>query len=161
MSWDRRGEARAALRTVVSDPDYGVTALSSPQAMSGLLKDLLPDLPREAGVLVAAAEAHLSGMLHDHWAQGMDSDTACALAAQDFAARTAFTPEASWRQRSASTQAARARRVPWLVACRPHGPDRLRQPPLRELHRLGPSCPVTGSRRRQPLARRPTSGATG
>jgi len=54
-SWDRRGEARAALRTVVSDPDYGVTALSSPQVMSGLLKDLLPDSPREAGVLVAAA----------------------------------------------------------------------------------------------------------
>jgi hypothetical protein len=96
-SWDRRGEARAALRTVVSDPDYGVTALSSPQVMSGLLKDLLPDSPREAGVLVAAAEAHLADMLHDHRAQGMDSDTACALAAQTFAARTAFAPEAcSW-----------------------------------------------------------------
>ena len=96
-SWDRRGEARAALHTVVSDPDYGVTALSSPQVMSGLLKDLLPDSPREAGVLVAAAEAHLADMLHDHRAQGMDSDTACALAAQTFAARTAFTPEAcSW-----------------------------------------------------------------
>lgn|GEM_PF-1823859 len=83
-SWDRRGEVRAALRTVVSDPDYGVTALSSPQVMSGLLKDLLPDSPREVGVLVAAAEAHLADMLHDHRAQGMDSDTACALAAQAF-----------------------------------------------------------------------------
>ena len=41
--------------------------------------------------------AHLADMLHDHRAQGMDSDTACALAAQAFAARTAFTPEAcSW-----------------------------------------------------------------
>jgi len=69
--------------------------------MSGLLKDLLPDLPREAGVLGRRRGGALSGMLHDHWAQGMDSDTAAAHSRRkDFAARTAFTPEASWRQRS-------------------------------------------------------------
>ena len=96
-SWDRRGEARAALRAVVSDPDYGVAALSSPQVLSGLLKDLLPDSPREAGVLVAAAEARLADLLAGHRAQGMDAGTACALAEQTLAARTAFTPEAcSW-----------------------------------------------------------------
>jgi hypothetical protein len=96
-SWDRRGEARAALRAVVSDPDYGVAALSSPQVLSGLLKDLLPDAPREAAVLVAAAEARLADLLAGHRAQGMDAGTACALAEQTLAARTAFTPEAcSW-----------------------------------------------------------------
>ena len=93
-SWDRRGEARAALRAVVSDPDYGVAALSSPQVLSGLLKDLLPDAPREAAVLVAAAEARLADLLAGHRAQGMDAGTACALAEQTLAARTAFTPEA-------------------------------------------------------------------
>lgn len=82
------------LRAVVSDPDYGVAALSSPQMMSGLLKDLLPDAPREAGVLVAAAEARLADVLRDHRVQGMDAGTACALAERTFAARTAFTPEA-------------------------------------------------------------------
>ena len=45
-------------------------------------------------MLVAAAEARLADMLRDHRAQGMDVSTACALAAQTFGARTAFTPAA-------------------------------------------------------------------
>ena len=93
-SWDRRGEAHAVLHAIVSDPDYGVAALSSPQAMSSLLKDLLPDAPREAGVLVAAAEAGLAKALAGYRAQGMDLGTATALAVRSFAARTAFTADA-------------------------------------------------------------------
>jgi hypothetical protein len=94
VSWDRRGEARAALRAIVSDPNYGVAALSSPQVMSSLLKDLLPDAQREAGVLVAAAEAGLASTLAGYRAQGMDLGTATALAMESFATRTAFTADA-------------------------------------------------------------------
>src|SRR5215472_5287229 len=94
VSWDGRGEARAALHAIVSDPNYGVAALSSPQEMSSLLKDLLPDAQREAGVLVAAAEAGLANTLAGYRAQGMDLGTATALAMESFAARTAFTADA-------------------------------------------------------------------
>jgi hypothetical protein len=65
--------------------------------MSNLLKDLLPDAPRETSVLVAAAEAGLAQVLLDHVGQGMDVATASSLSASAFAARTPFTPEAcSW-----------------------------------------------------------------
>src|SRR5215472_1976791 len=94
VSWDGRGEARAALHAIVSDPNYGVAALSSPQEMSSLLKDLLPDAQREAGVLVAAAEAGLANTLAGYRAQGMDLGTATALAMESFAARSAFTADA-------------------------------------------------------------------
>ncbi len=97
MSWERSAEARAALTAIVSDPEYGTAALSSPRTMSNLLKDLLPDAPREKTVLVAAAEAGLAETLRDHVAQGVDSDTAVKLTASVFAANTSFTPEAcSW-----------------------------------------------------------------
>jgi hypothetical protein len=59
-SWEHQREVRDALQTIVSDPQLGVAALSSAQTMSNLLKDLLPDAPRETSVLVAAAEAGLA-----------------------------------------------------------------------------------------------------
>ena len=43
VSHEHAGEVREALRSIVSDPDYGVAALSSKRAMESLLKDLLPD----------------------------------------------------------------------------------------------------------------------
>ena len=55
MPWDAQGEVQAALRTIVADPRYGPTALSNAQTMTNLLKDMLPDPPRESSVLVAAA----------------------------------------------------------------------------------------------------------
>src|SRR6266567_3806441 len=58
MSWEHAAEARAALTAIVTDPEHGVAALSSAQTMSNLLKDLLPDAPREKSMLVAAAEAY-------------------------------------------------------------------------------------------------------
>src|SRR5215472_5963791 len=96
-SWEHASEARAALSAIVSDPAMGVSALSSAQMMSNLLKDLLPDAPREKSILVAAAEAGLADTMREHVAQGMDAATAVRLAASSFASSTPFTPEAcSW-----------------------------------------------------------------
>jgi hypothetical protein len=95
--WDPQGEARAALRTIVADPQYGAAALSSSQTMTNLLKDLLPDAPREASVLVAASEACLADGLKNYLSQGMDLGTASRLVAGSFETRTALTPDAcSW-----------------------------------------------------------------
>src|SRR5215475_3259984 len=97
MAWEHAAEARAALQAIVTDPEHGVDVLSSPRTMSNLLKDLLPDAPREKSLLVAAAEAGLADTLREHVAQGMDSDTAIRLTASSFSAMTPMTPEAcSW-----------------------------------------------------------------
>jgi hypothetical protein len=95
--WDEGDEAQNALRAIVSNPVYGVAALSSSQMMANLLKDLLPDAPREVSILVAAAEAGVASNLRDRVAQGMDVGTASAVVAGSFAASTPFKPEAcSW-----------------------------------------------------------------
>jgi len=94
MSWEHAAEARAALNAIVTDPEHGIAALSSAQTMSNLLKDLLPDAPREKSLLVAAAEAGLANTLRDHVAQGMDPSTAIRLTASSFSATTPFTPDA-------------------------------------------------------------------
>jgi len=89
------GEVRQALRSIVADPDYGVDALSSRRAMESLLKDMLPDRPRDAAILVAAAEHGLAAMLRERVSQeGMDAATAVRLVAAIFAQATAFTPDA-------------------------------------------------------------------
>ena len=93
-SWEHQREVRDALATIVADPQLGVPALSSAPTMSNLLKDLLPDAPRETSVLVAAAEAGIAQILLDHVGQGMDIATASSLAASAFAARTPFTTDA-------------------------------------------------------------------
>jgi hypothetical protein len=95
--WDESDEAQKALRAIVSDPVYGVAALSSPQIMANLLKDRLPDAPAEVSILVAAAEAGVASNLRDRVSQGMDVNTASAVVAGSFAASTPFKPEAcSW-----------------------------------------------------------------
>ena len=95
--WDEKDEAQKALRAIVSDPVYGVGALSSAQTMANLLKDLLPDAPREVSILVAAAEAGVASNLRDRVSQGMDVGTASAVVAGSFAASTPFRPDAcSW-----------------------------------------------------------------
>lgn len=88
---ERSRDVRAALRIVISDPGHGAATLSSPQAMSNLLKDLLPDAPREKNLLVAAAEANLAAMMLDHVTQGMDAGSAIKLAAASFGDSTHFT----------------------------------------------------------------------
>ncbi len=94
MSWEHASEARAALNAIVTDPEHGVAALSNAQTMSNLLKDYLPDAPREKSILVAAAEAGLAATLRDHVSQGMDANTAIRLTASQFSSSTPFTPEA-------------------------------------------------------------------
>ncbi len=95
--WEHAAEARAALNAIVTDPEHGVAALSSPRTMSNLLKDLLPDAPREKNLLVAAAEAGLADTLREHVSQGMDTNTAIRLTASSFSARSPLTPDAcSW-----------------------------------------------------------------
>jgi hypothetical protein len=95
--WDAQGEAQAALRTIVADPRYGPATLSNAQTMTNLLKDMLPDAPRESSVLVAASDAGVAGILQTHMSNGMDLATASRLAAGSFENQTALTPEAcSW-----------------------------------------------------------------
>lgn len=59
-----------------------------------LLRDLLPDAPREAGLLVAAVGVGLPAALRSYAAQGVEPATAVQLAAASLADRTAFTPDA-------------------------------------------------------------------
>jgi hypothetical protein len=94
MPWDAQGEAHAALRAIVADPRYGPATLSNAQTMTNLLKDMLPDAPRESSVLVAASEAGVPGMLQSNVSQGMDLTTATRLAAGSFENRTALTSDA-------------------------------------------------------------------
>ena len=97
MPWEHADEARAALNAIVTDPEHGVAALSSPRTMGNLLKDLLPDAPREKNLLIAAAEAGVPDALREHVSQGMDSTTAVRLTASSFSATTPLTPAAcSW-----------------------------------------------------------------
>jgi hypothetical protein len=91
--FDHADEARRALHAIVSDPDHGPASLSSPQTMSNLLKDLLPDAPREKNLLVTAAENGLADKLRNHVAQGLEPDMAIRLTAASFATATAFTPD--------------------------------------------------------------------
>src|SRR5579859_7128387 len=85
-------EARAALRAMVAE--HGPDVLSRPGAVSNLLKDLLPDEPRVARMLVAAAEDHVADSLRGHVAQGMDVAPAARLTASFFASATLYPPEA-------------------------------------------------------------------
>ena len=94
MPWDAQGEAQAALRTIVADPRYGPASLSNAQTMTNLLKDMLPDVPRESSVLVAASEVGVADMLQSIVSQGMDLATASQLAARSFENQTALTPDA-------------------------------------------------------------------
>src|SRR6266567_6819823 len=93
-SWDVNGQARRAPQLIVADPGLGPEVLSRPQMMANVLKDLLPDSPREASMLVGAAEAGLPQMLRGNLSQGLDPQTAVRLAAAAFAERAPFAPEA-------------------------------------------------------------------
>lgn len=94
--WERDpgGQARTALRAIVSNPDLGVAALSSVQAMSTALRDLLPNTPRETKVLVAAAEEGVAEALSYHVARGMDVTTVREKVARSFVRHTGFRPAA-------------------------------------------------------------------
>lgn len=102
--WDPHGEALNALRTIAADPRYGAEALASAPMMTNLLKDMLPDAPREASVLITAAGAGVPTALQGYLAQGMDVGTATQLAAGTLAERTALTADAcAWATSSLAT----------------------------------------------------------
>ena len=91
---DPGGHARALLRAIVSDPERGRATLSNAQAMSAALRDLLPRMPRETKVLVAAAEMGLAEALSYHVARGLDPALVREKVARSFARHTGFRPAA-------------------------------------------------------------------
>jgi alpha-tubulin suppressor-like RCC1 family protein len=92
--WDVDGTVRRALRSIVRDPQFGPAVLSQPQIMTNLLKDLLPDSPRESALLVASAQCGLPDVLKGYLGEGMDLGTASRLTAGWFAKRMPFTRDA-------------------------------------------------------------------
>lgn len=84
--WDQSGKAREALRTIVTD--YGTRALSSPSILDNVLRDLLPDSPRQVSLIVAAGGSPVATSLQEHVAQGIDADTAVRLASAQMAEQT-------------------------------------------------------------------------
>src|SRR5260370_1118379 len=118
--WDPRGEALNALRTIAADAQYGAEALAGTPMMTDLLKDMLPDAPREAKVLIAAAGAGVAAAVQGYLAQGMDVGTATQLAAGALAERTALTADACAWATSALATALLPPAVPVVSA--PAGP---------------------------------------
>jgi hypothetical protein len=98
--FEHEAQVRAALHAIASDPAHGAAALSSPHVMGNLLKDFLPDAPRESGLLIAAAQAGVSEKLRQHAAHGLDANTAITLVARSLGDSTAFGEQAcSWAAR--------------------------------------------------------------
>src|SRR5215469_18342900 len=85
-------QARLALRTIVTE--HGPETLSRPAVLSNLLADLLPDAPRIARLMVAAAQDHIADELREHTSAGMDAATASRLAATVLADASLLPPEA-------------------------------------------------------------------
>jgi hypothetical protein len=139
--WDPRGEALNALRTIAADPQYGPEALASAQMMTNLLKDMLPDAPREANVLIAAAGAGVPTAVQGYLAQGMDTGTATQLAARALAERTALTADACAWATSALATALLPPAVP--VASAPVGPGGTSPLPGSDHPTMAPQGPVS------------------
>ena len=89
---DVSGQARTALRAIAKD--YGSAALSNPEFMNSLLRDMIPDSPKEANILVAAADANVAGILRERAAQHVSTAAAIAQAAVTLEERTALAPDA-------------------------------------------------------------------
>lgn len=164
MPWDAQGEARAALRAIVADSRYGPTALSNAQTMTNLLKDMLPDAPRESSALIAASEAGLADMLRSNVSHGMDLDTASRLAAGSFENRTALTSDAcAWAVAVLASvlrlDAARPTSPPSTGPAGDRHPDRIRHPDQLPVRRIRVLCPEPGSRRADRSRRHPRRAA--
>ena len=86
--WDPSGKARAALASIVSD--FGARALSSPSILDNVLRDLLPDSPKQVSLIVAAGGSTVAASLREHVTQGMDADTAVRLASTQLSEQTPY-----------------------------------------------------------------------
>lgn len=91
-TWDPKGDARRALR--ISVDDGGPRALSNPRSLDNLLRDLLPDLPRESALIVAAAQLDVANKLTAQITSHVDPETAIRLAADALAQGRPFDPSA-------------------------------------------------------------------
>ena len=92
--FEHADEVRDAMGVIVADPALGRQSLADARIAGNLLRDLLPDAPREVGLLLAAIAAGSPAMLQEHLGQGMAGDAAIRLTAAALAGRTAFTAEA-------------------------------------------------------------------
>jgi hypothetical protein len=91
---DEQGEAREALNSAVTN--YGPRILQNPQILGNVVTDLLPDLPREQNLLIAAAEADVATDLSQHVRdQNLEPVTAVQLAAHALAGKKSIDPAAS------------------------------------------------------------------
>jgi hypothetical protein len=86
--WDPLGKAREALRSIVAD--FGTSALSSPQVLENVLRDLLPGSQKQVSLIVAAAGARVTSSLQEHVAQGMDPSSAVRMSSAQLAEQTPF-----------------------------------------------------------------------
>ncbi|HWF82900.1 MAG TPA: hypothetical protein VN695_20165 [Streptosporangiaceae bacterium] len=85
--WDAGGEAGAALTHVVEG--FGVPVLGRPDMLEGLLKDDVPQLPREVAMLTEAARFGVADQLADRVQQGVAAQSAVAMVANEMTSRTA------------------------------------------------------------------------
>jgi len=90
---DDGGLARQALSSAVAS--HGISVLSDPKALGDVTARLLPGLPRERSMLIAAADADVASLLRQHLHQ-QHGDPAAAVqqAARELAGRTALEPPA-------------------------------------------------------------------
>ncbi|HYK33838.1 MAG TPA: hypothetical protein VEV63_17835 [Streptosporangiaceae bacterium] len=85
--WDAGGEAGAALAHVVEG--FGVPVLGRPDMLEGLLKDDVPQLPREVAMLTEAARFGVADQLAERIQQGVAANAAIAMVANEMTSRTA------------------------------------------------------------------------
>ena len=85
--WDAGGEAGGALAGVVEG--FGVPVLGRPDMLEGLLKDDVPQLPREVAMLTEAARYGVADHLADRLQQGVAAEAAVAMVANEMTSRTA------------------------------------------------------------------------
>jgi hypothetical protein len=138
---DPSGAALRALQSVVAD--YGARALSDAQFMNNVLRDLLPDEPREASVLVAAADADVAGILQERASQHISPGAAIAQAATVLGERTALTPDACQWAASQTARAIGLLEVPGMDATASVAADRL-PPPFPPPAGVPPMAPWPG-----------------
>jgi Fibronectin type III domain len=91
--WQDSGQAPEALAQVLAE--HGPAGLSNAQVMAGMLKDLMPNEPRETNVLVQAAEVGLAQTLQERLDQGLAPDAAVAMAAKTLQEQTGLGQDAS------------------------------------------------------------------
>lgn len=95
MPQEHADQVRAALQAIVHDPEYGAAALSSPQLISNLLRDYLPEAPLEKNLLIAAAEDGVADQLRDSAVPGADISTVMRAIETSFRNRRGLTEDAS------------------------------------------------------------------